>query len=256
MSGVRTTLILFAITVTILSHLAYDQEQVVNESCRRWLDWSEEEVGPDFSLKVSFHGRPVAGTRITLNKAINASGDGVVASAKTDPRGIARFHAIPKGRYYPYSSEGLLFPSGFQIVEVKTEHAHVKQVKIDWPSTALTIRNLRGRFGVSEDPSGPEIPLRNAIVELRDVYTAKLIESGATDANGDYEFATTAPGIYALRLILPKEGEPGFENRDLAVELDPAAEEISIPEMKVVQSDCYGVELLRRSATGNGWDAQ
>jgi hypothetical protein len=56
--------------------------------------------------------------------------------------------------------------------------------------------------------------------------------------------------------VLPKKEQAGFENRDLAVELDPSAKEYSILEMKVVQSDCYGVQLLRRSPTDDLWEAQ
>ena len=244
MSGIKATQIPLAIAFAILSHLVYGQEKVVNESYKKWpscdVDWifSEEEVGSDYSLKVSFRGTPVTGSRITLNKAINASGDGVVATAKTDSRGIAHFRAIPKGSYYLEPTDGLLFRSGIQLIKVETEHARGEHVKVDWPSNALAARNLRGRLSVSDEPSGPEIPLRKAIVELRDVYTARLIETEATDANGDYEFATTTPRVYALRLILPEKNGSGTETRDLAIELDPAAEEISIPGMKVVQSDC------------------
>jgi hypothetical protein len=38
---------------------------------------------------------------------------------------------------------------------------------------------------------------------------------------------------------------------DLAVELDPAAQESTIPELKVNQSDCAGVQLFRK--VGKDW---
>lgn len=225
---------------------------------KKWLDcfvdwiFTEEAVGPSFSLKTSFHGGPVSGARITLTK------DGkVAATATTNQAGVARFVSIPPGTYYPESSDGLLFPSGSLAIEVKAKHASGEKVSLDWPASSLKYRSLSGRFTTSEEINAPETPLANTPVELRDVYTARLIESGSTNENGDYHFSTIDPGLYALRLVLPKRGHTRFENRDLAVELDPSAKEYSIPEMKVVQSDCAGVQLLRRSATGDDvWEEQ
>ena len=243
--------------LVLLVCTANAQERELAEPYKKWLDcdvdwiFTEEAVGPSFSLKASFHGTPVAGARITLNK------DGKVATtATTNQHGVARFVSIPPGKYEPESPDGLLFPSGRLVIEVKAKHASGEKVSLDWPNYSLTYRFLRGRFTISEQVNDTEIPLRNTPVELRDVYTARVIESGSTDANGDYQFSTTTPGLYALRLVLPKKGQAGFENRDLAVELEPSAKECSIPEMKVVQSDCYGVQLLRRSPTDDLWEAQ
>lgn len=243
--------------LVVLVCAANAQEQGLAEPYKKWLDcdvdwiFAEEAVGPSFSLKTSFHGTPIAGARITLNK------DGkVAATATTNQHGVARFVSIPPGKYDPESPDGLLFPSGRLVIEVKAKHASGKKVSLDWPNYSLAYRFLRARFTTSEQVNDPEIPLRNTLVELRDVYTGRLIESGSTDANGDYQFSTTTPGLYALRLVLPKKGQTGFENRDLAVELEPSAKEYSIPEMKVVQSDCYGVQLLRRSPTDDLWEAQ
>jgi hypothetical protein len=116
-------------------------------------------------VKVSFHSTPVVGARIALNKAINASGDGVVATAKTDSRGVARFDAIPKGSYYPDSTDGLLF-SSILLIKVETGRASGEKLKLDWPEYSVGTQNLRGRFTVSDQLDDPGIPLRNAPVEL------------------------------------------------------------------------------------------
>lgn len=227
------------------------------EPYKKWLDcvfvwpFTKEAVGPSLLLKASFHGTPVVGARITLNK------DGkVAATATTNEKGVARFVSIPPGNYEPGAPDGLLFPSGSLVIEVEAERVSGEKLSLDWPSLSLAFRFLRGRFTTSGEVGDTAIPLRNTVVELRDVYTARLIESTSTDANGDYQFSTNDPGLYALRLVLPKKGQAGFENRDLAIELDPSAKENSIPEMKVVQSDCDGVELLRKSARDDVWEAQ
>jgi len=240
----------------ILASVARAQEQVDFEKefgrlCFFDHLFSEEEVGPDFSLKISFRNAPVSGARIELEH------DGKVeATARTDFHGLARFSAIRPGQYNPQAADGLVFPVGSLVIMVKAGHASGEKVKLDWPSYPLAVRNLRGRFTTSEGLDSPEIPLRIAIVELREVHTARLIESRATDANGDFEFATSDPGIYALRVVLPKKNKPGTETRDLAIELGPTAKVYSIPEMNVVQSECAGVQLLRRSATDDGWEEQ
>ena len=254
----RTVLSEFALAVTILTFLAQGQTQ---ESSRpyKWLDrdidwiFSEPIVGPDFLLKVSFHGAPVVGTPIVLNRQ---RGTGEVPTAKTDARGIAHFRAVPKGKYYANSRDGLLFPSRSFEIEVKPEHTPRERIEIEWPGDSIPVRVLRGRFSISDELSSPEIPLRNATVELRDLRTSRLIESVHTDANGDYEFVTKDSGLYALRLTLPKNGEAGSEHHDLAVELDPTADENSIPQMKAVQSECAGLQLFRRSQKDDTWEAQ
>jgi hypothetical protein len=229
------------------------QTQKTSEPYKKWLDcradWFSTEadatVGPDFSLNVSYHGTPVAGARIDLNKTWNASGDGIAATAKTDSRGIVTFRAIPEGSYFPSSPDGLLFPL-YQIIRVKAGQASGKSVTLHWPDHSIVVRNLRGRFSFSEEPDDPELPLRAADVELWDIYTSRLIESAHTDANGDFELATKDPGIYAVRLLLPKKNGEDVEKRDLAVEIDPAAKVFSFPELRVTRCHCPAFNCSER----------
>jgi len=84
--------------VAVLVCTANAQDQELNEPHKKWLDcdvsWliSEAMVGPSFSLKISFRSLPVSGPRISLSK------DGrVVATARTNRNGVARFNRIPAG---------------------------------------------------------------------------------------------------------------------------------------------------------------
>jgi hypothetical protein len=248
MAVVRCNAGWLAVVVAILCSCSFAQDQDSNGTNpkRKWLecdvDWifSEEIVGPGFSLQFSFRAAPIAGVPISLSKSGN-----VVSTTRTNSHGVAHFRAISPGNYDPSSPGGLLFPSGSLVIEVKADHPSGERVKLDWPGHSVTTQNLRGKFTVSEELNDPDIPLRNASVELLDPYTSKLIEASYTDVNGDYEFATTIPGVYALRLRLAKKGETGSEAHDLSVELAPGAKEHSIPEMKAVHSDCNGLQLLR-----------
>jgi hypothetical protein len=255
----RSNAVRLVVAVAILCCCSFAQDGDSNETHPKpkWLecfvDWiySEETVGPGFSLQLSFHGSPIAGAPISLSKS-----GSVVSTARTNSRGVAHFSAVPPGEYHPGSPDGLLFPTGSLVIEVKADHASGEKLKLDWPGDSVTTQNLRGKFTTSDELSDPAIPLRNAPVELLDPYTSKLIESGHTDVNGDYEFATRVPGVYALRLKLAKKDESGSETHDLSVELDPGAKEYSIPEMKAVHSDCNGLQLLRKSETEDRWEAQ
>jgi hypothetical protein len=245
-------LLRLGVVILALASCAHAQEPEQWLKCDVFWTSSVATVGFDFSLQVSFHDSPITETRIVLK------GDGgvVVATAKTDSHGAARFRAIPEGRYHADFEDGPLFPSSNLELRVEAGLTPVEKVKVDWPDSSTAVRNLRGRFSVSDELSNPEIPLRNASVELFDLRTARLIESADTDANGDYEFATREPGLYVLRLSLPEEGETGSDYHDLAIELDPSAKDDAIPGMKAVQSDCGGLQLYRRSGIDDGWEQQ
>ena len=91
------------------------------------------------------------------------------------------------------------------------------------------------------------LPLRLATVKLVDLRSSRVVETQRTIDDGSYEFSTIEPGLYVIR-ITPRVNEKKTKSLsgDLAVELDPAARESTIPELKVAQSDCAGVQLLRK----------
>ena len=246
-----------ALSIPGLSTPILAQNQTTDQPHHKWLDcdlswiFTPETVGPTFSVMISFRDSLIAGAQLTLE------GNGkTVATARTDSDGIARFEKIPPGEYWAHSPNGLLFPS--VQFEVRADHPLGERVNLAWPviATPVAYRFLTGRFSIAEDENAPDIPLRSAAVELRDVYTGKLIEAVSTDVNGDYEFSTKKSGLYALRLTLPKKGEVGSDNRELPIELDPSAKQFSISEMKVVQSHCAGIQLFRRARGNGGWEPQ
>ena len=255
MMGSKGFALVLAVLVVSLSSPVRAQDQNIAEPHYKWLDcdvswiFSQETVGTTFSVRLKFRNSPVANTVLTLR------GNGkVLPTVRTNLDGIARFDKVPPGKYWANSPDGLLFPS--VQFDIKADHPLGEQVNLEWPITDQSVahRFLRGRFSAAGDEKAPDIPLRNAALELRDIYTGTLIESVSTDDNGDYEFATTHPGLYALRLTLPKKGEVGTDVRDLPLELDAAATQLSIPEMKVVQSHCGGIRLFHRSRSNDGWE--
>lgn len=253
----------FGLLIAILACGAYGQKQELDKPHRKWLEcdvdflFTTETVGPDFSLSVSFKDAPIVGVRVSLVRGGVEwkPGDGeVVATAETDSSGIAQFYAIAPGSYTPKAEDGLFFPNN-EFIDVRARHRAGEQVKVHWPVWPMAVRALRGRLTTSKEVSDDGMPWRDGDVEILDLRTGRLIESTHTDGDGGYEFAVAEPGLYVFRAMMAakkKGNEP--ESHDLALELDPSAKEGTIPEMKVIRSDCDGVQLLRLEA--DGWEAQ
>jgi hypothetical protein len=161
----------------------------------------------------------------------------------TDSAGTAKFIAVAPGEYTAGAKDGLFFPSNE--VTVHPDGGFRNQIKIEWPLGVLPVRTLRGKLVAPGERTEPDSPLQSATVQLVDLRSSRVIETQSTIDDGSYEFSTTEPGLYAVRVIPPtkdKKAEPA--SGDHAVELDPAALESTIPDLKVLQSACFGVQVL------------
>ncbi len=207
-------------------------------------------MGSDFSLRLSFHELPLSGIRVALGRdgTLEAGEpNGFAATAVTDSSGTARFSGIPAGKYTTTEKDGLLFPD--DEIEVHAGTGPGEEILMKWPLGSLPVRTLRGKLITQAGESDMEHPLQSATVELLDLRSSRVLETLATIADGSYDFSTVQPGLYVLRIAPPDRGKRKRPNsRELAIELDPAARESTIPELKVEQSECSGVQILRRVA--------
>jgi hypothetical protein len=254
-----------AVAVLILGISSFAQEEGSNaHPKRRWLEcdvswlFTHHDVGSDFSLKVSFHQAPLSGLRVALARGgmlvDQGQPSGLVATAVTDSSGTARFSAVPAGKYTPVERDGLLFPD--DEIEVHADADLNGEIGIEWPLNSRPVRTLHGTLLTTVEGSSSDRPLQSAAVMLMDLRSSRVLETQHTIADGSYEFSTTEPGLYVVRVTPPaKDKKTKPQSRDIAIELDPAAQESAIPDMKVQQSDCNGVQLLRRVATDR-WESQ
>jgi hypothetical protein len=259
MTVVKSKPIRLAIAVLIICgcSLAQDQNSNDGHAKEKWLlcdvDWifTPYDVGPDFSVKLWFRQTPLPGIRVVLTptgESTDASGHSrAPITAVTDSSGTAHFLAVPAGRYDAGAKNGLFFPSNE--VTVHTDGDFDNEIEIEWPLQPLPVRALRGKLIAPGESAVANRPLRSAMVQLVDLHSSRVLETQRTIADGSYGFSTTESGLYGVRIIPPaKDKKTEAASGDLAVELDPAAQESTIPELKVLQSDCAGVQVLRRIA--------
>jgi hypothetical protein len=249
MSAVR-----LAVAVAALTTLSFAQNQDANDAHAQfgrqcdvsWL-FTPYDVGRDFSVKLSYHQAPLPRIRVVLEA--NDYGKASV-TAMTDSSGTAHFLAVPPGKYSAGAKNGLQFPSNE--VTVHADGDFDSEIEIEWPVVPLPVRSFRGRLLAPGEGDEPDRPLRFATVNLVDLRSSRVVETQRTIEDGSYEFATVEPGLYVVRVIPPAKDKKTMElSGDLAVELDAAAKEPTIPELKVLQSECATVQLLRRDASGN-----
>jgi hypothetical protein len=255
---VRSNPIRLAVALAIICGCSFAQEQEskVAPAYREWLrcdaDWmfTPYDVGTDFSLKLSFRQAPLPGFRVVLTPSGGSTDSNehsrVPVTAVTDSSGTAHFLAVPTGKYIAGARNGLSFPSNQ--VTVHSDGDFEDEVAIEWPLDLeeLPVRALRGKLIVPGEDAEAGRPLRHATVKLLDLRSSRVIETTRTLSDGSYQFSTIEPGLYALRVIPPTEdNKPKPASGDIAIELDPVAQDSAIPEMKVLQSECEGVQLVR-----------
>jgi hypothetical protein len=256
---VRSNPIRLAVAVAIVCGCSFSQDQSSNvaHAYRKWLTcdviwgFTPYEVSGDFSVKLSFRQAPLPGIRVVLTpsgESADASGHRrVPVAAVTDSSGTAHFLAVPAGEYHAGAKNGLFFSSNE--VTVHADGDFDQEIGIEWPLELLPVRALRGKLIVANEAAGADRPLQQAAVKLLDLRSSRVIETTRTLDDGSYQFSTIEPGIYAVRVIPPAKNKKAKPvSGDRAVELDAAAHESTIPELKVLQSDCAGVQLLRNQS--------
>jgi hypothetical protein len=257
---VRSRIIRLAVAVVTLCgySVAQDQQPTAAPAYPKWLncdvDWifTPYEVRPDFSVNLSFRQAPLSGIRVVLTptgESAGASEHSIVPITRvTDSSGTAHFLGVPAGKYFAGAKNGLFFSSNEVTVHAQGEFD--REIAIEWPLdlNELSVRKLRGILVVHSEAAGASRPLSQATVKLLDLRSSRVIETTRTRADGSYQFSTTEPGLYAVRVFPPsKDNKTEPASGDLAVELGPIARDPVIPEVEVQQSECAGVQLLQRT---------
>jgi hypothetical protein len=254
MASLRFNAASLVVAVTIVCGCSFAQDQASNvaPAYRKWLvcdiDWifTPYDVSSNFSINLSFRQAPLPGIRVVLTPTgESADGSGhsrVPVTAVTDPSGTAHFLAVPAGKYDAAAKNGIFFPSNE--VTVHADGDFDREIEFEWPLDLLPVRALRGKLIAPGKGTQADRPFRSAKVQLVDLRSSRVLETQRTFADGSYEFSTIEPGLYDFRVIPPANGKKTEAvSGDLAVELDPAAQKATIPEMRVLQSDCAGVQL-------------
>jgi hypothetical protein len=258
MTCTRSTAIWFIAVSLIFCCCASAQENNLDPQYTRSVNclvsrsFTTETFGPDFSIKLVLHEHPISGVSVLLIRGgmmRNSPDDGaILASAPTNSEGIARFFAVPPGKYTVSVEGGLLFSEPEMRVESNGEIG--RAFSIEWPDNALKVRTLRGKLLGTEKIPGPTVPLQETSVQLLDLRTGQLLQDTFTSVDGSYAFSSTAPGLYGVRVTPPPKPDVRQSSAIVAIELDPAAKERSIPELRLRQAECIGIAIFRQTKPG------
>jgi len=111
------------------------------------------------------------------------------------------------------------------------------EIRFEWPEKSVQAHKLFGRVVLSRQANQKPMPLRNALVQLLDLRTARLLAQTRTSDDGTYEFAHSDPGRYVVRFNDDADDlTSDFEQ--MAVEVKDLAINDGIPILKIVKTKC------------------
>jgi len=193
-------------------------------------------TGPNFTVKVSFRGQPIAGTRVVLTGERSdapQSGSEVLASHHTDSNGVAHFSGIPRGTYKAHLDRALLAPG--QEIDVEASHPASNEFQIEWPEEPILTRSVRGwirSWQKSSPQNRSELrPHGNVVVQLLDLRSGQPLASMHTNSDGYYEFYVPNDGLYILRI--GEHPDPSTNSYDQAVEVAGDSIREHVPDLEV-----------------------
>jgi hypothetical protein len=257
----RISIVRLAVALAILGGFSFAQDQVstgpnaeFDGVCFYDRLYMPYDVGRNFSVKLSYHRALIPNIQVTLTPRGEVKDSNghlrVPLSAVTDSSGTAHFSSVQSGKYSVGAKNGLEFRSNVLTVHAKGHFDN--KIAIKWPVVSLPVRSLRGKLITQAERTDAERPLQPATVELVDLRSSIVLETQSTIGDGSYEFSTIGPGLYVVRVIPPaKDEKTKPPSGDITIELDPAAKEPTIPDLKVKQSKCAGVLVFRRNAKSN-----
>jgi hypothetical protein len=211
-----------------------------------WKLWALHR-SPDFTVKVSFRGRPISGVEVTLSGVDplpDGSGKHATASGTTEFDGVAQFYAVPPGRYIAHVNQGLLAQS--QDVGVEAASTGTGELRLEWPLATIAARNMRGWISAWERTTpqnrSRRVPLSDVPVQLFDLRSGQLVANTRTTDDGYYEFPDSGNGLYVVRV---SEGRyPDMRGYDQAVEIASNSARDEMPVLVVDHVCDLGLSVL------------
>lgn len=211
-----------------------------------WKMWALHR-SPDFTVKVSFHGRPISGVLVTLTSVDpvpDGSGKHATASGTTEFDGVAQFYAVAPGRYIAHVNQGLLAQS--QDVGVEAANNGTGELRLEWPLAPIAARSMRGWVSAWERTTpqnrSRRVPLSDVPVQLFDLRSGQLVADTRTTDDGYYEFPDSGNGLYVVRV---SEGQyPEMKGYDQAVEVASNAAQEELPVLVVDHVCDLGLSVL------------
>jgi hypothetical protein len=192
--------------------------------------------GPKFTARIAYRGQPISGVKVILTAGAPQLGPAVgdvVATGETDGEGVAHFFSVPPGLYEAHIDKALVGDS--ERIYVEQENTTEAALAIEWPSSAIMTRHLRGSIR-SLQKSSPQNrieprPHRNVALQLLDLRTGNALATVLTDSEGRYEFTVERDGLYVMRV--GEHEDPSINSYDIPVQVSKDADFDLMPGLLV-----------------------
>jgi Carboxypeptidase regulatory-like domain len=225
--------------------------------------YSAVEVGKEFQVQVTNHGKPIRNLQLAVTSNKSATKVAATIYAKTDVNGYAHFSNLATGSYFLKPVSDTNWIDGLAL-EVTTKKSAAETVSLAWPGTEIVqVRSASGTM------RGPDFyPRQNQVslsISLSEGITGHMVGSAKTDSDGRFHFQTVPAGIYFLHLS--PSGLRGWSGEEIegtiAIEVSSDAQDNSL-DLDLNWSSCglgYGQrvqypETTMRKACGDVVDTE
>lgn len=188
------------------------------------------DVNPSFHVLVKHGNQPISGIGVAVYGTRGTDReleDKPFLHLVSDKNGTINVASLKPGTYF-IATEGTGQGSAFYAVLGDKRRSKAKdEVSLEWPArTVIRTKHLAGKLLDANDWSTFEMSLANAELELWKPGTLTPIAKQTISREGRFEFQTTAPGLYILRL------KGGFHEGEIGLDLSPASSD-AVDEVKL-----------------------
>ena len=223
---------LLAITVTAILMCSTDRASACS---RGFLTYK---VASDFEVAVTYHGKPIEGIKVEVDRITVDSKPGykIVATELTGKDGKASFHGLVPGNYFVASEHSGVGGGAGELLVVAGESGK-ETIDLTWPSPPIMrVQHIAGTLAVGEEFEA----LAGASLSLTDALSSALVGETSTDGHGRFAFETAKPGLYVLHIEEKRDCDKDLckIKGNILVQVDASAEDFELPRFGLVMSSC------------------
>jgi hypothetical protein len=202
--------------------------------------YEPKEVGRDFSVEITAHGRGIADLHLEVYESMSSSGHAKpVLEAITDDHGVASFKLVHPGAYRVSIKNIERFSDEEIILKRTPSKGSVQNIEIQLPDDdVLSVRSVSGsmhgqvmvdNFAKSTDPLPIDFALGVKLTLTR-ARSEEIVESHTASESGSFSFSALPDGLYFLHIEAPADAASHRRALDgyIPITIDPTANALNL----------------------------